>query len=320
MKISNVYSLGLLAVLALGCPAGAAFAADEYPAREVTWVVPAGPGGGSDILARTVANIIQDEGLVPYQLIVENRPGGAGSIGYTYLSGRQADPYYISAIAESFFTTPLMGQSTVSYKDFTPVAGLASDLFVMVSAKESGIASLDDLRQMPAVRVGTTGAMTGSGFLTTMLQQSMGIEMRNVPFGSDGEVLGALLGGHVDIQFGNPAEILGQVEAGELVPLAVSSPERSALLPDVPTFKELGVDVELTMTRGVIMPKDVPPEAVAFWEDVLRKVSETEAWRVDYVERNGMIANFLDSEAFGARMVELNAGYEENMRRIGAIQ
>jgi len=141
-----------------------------------------------------------------------------------------------------------------------------------------------------------------------------------VPFGSDGEVLSALLGGHVDLQFGNPAEILGQVAAGELVPLAVSSSVRSALLPDVPTFTELGIDVELTMTRGVIMPKDVPAEVVDFWEDVLRQVTETDEWQVDYVERNGMVPTFLDSEEFGARMVELNEGYVANMARIGEAQ
>lgn len=312
--------LVLLAAGALSASSAAVLAQDAYPAREVTWVVPAGPGGGSDIIARTVVNIIQEKNLVPYSIIVENRPGGAGSIGYTYLAAQAGDPYYISAIAESFFTAPLMGQSTVNYEDFTPVAALASDLFVMVSARDSGITSVDDLKAMDAIRIGTTGAMTGSGFLASMVGQSLGVEVRNVPFGSDGEVLSALLGGHVDLQFGNPAEILGQVAAGELVPLAVSSSVRSALLPDVPTFTELGIDVELTMTRGVIMPKDVPAEVVDFWEDVLRQVTETDEWQVDYVERNGMVPTFLDSEEFGARMVELNEGYVANMARIGEAQ
>ncbi len=148
-----------------------AFAA-TYPEREVTLIVQGSAGGGSDIIARTIANIIQKKKLSPTPIIVENRPGGGGAVGYTYVAKRQGDPYFIGTIGGSFFTTPLLGQSPVNYEAFTPIAAIAADPYVMAVSAKSGITSLDQVKALKTVRVGTTGVVTDPGIIAKMLEKS----------------------------------------------------------------------------------------------------------------------------------------------------
>lgn len=305
--------------IAVGAGLPAAHAA-PYPEREVTLIVQGSAGGGSDIIARTIANIIQKKNLVPKPIIVENRPGGGGAVGYTYVAKRPGDPYFIGTIGGSFFTTPLLGQSPVTYKDFTPIAAIAADPYVMAVTKESGITSLDGIKKLGTVRVGTTGVVTDPGLIAKLLEEKLGIKTRNIPFGGDGEVLAALLGGHIDVQFGNPSEILSQVKAGKLVPLAVSSGARLGQLADVPTFKELGIDIDITQLRGLVMPKGMSPEVVSFWEKVMKEVAESPEWKAEYIDRNNSLPVFLDSAAFGAEMPKLNDMYADFMKKTGTLK
>src|SRR5690606_36827883 len=270
--------------------------AADYPERDVTLIVQSSPGGGSDVIARMIAGIVNDEKLSPTQLLVENKPGGGGAIAYNYVAQRKGDPYFLGTIATSFFVAPLMGQSPAKVDDFKPVAVIAGDPFILVAKADAGIASLDDIKSKGVVRIGNTGPVTDPALLAVPLGNELDVEVRTLPFNGDGEVTTALLGGHIDLQFGNASEVMAQIEARRVVPIAVTSPERLASQPDVPTFKELGSDIELTLYRGVVMPKDVPEDAVAFWEDVMKKVSESETWKTQYVERNNSIPLFWDAE------------------------
>lgn len=294
--------------------------AQDYPERDVTMIVQSSPGGGSDIIARTVAGIIQEKGLLPTGLLVENRPGGGGAIAYNFIAQRQRDPYYLGIMATSFFVAPLMGQSPAKISDFTPVSVVAADPFVLVVEANSTIQSLDDIRQMSSVRIGNTGPVTDPALLAASLRDELGVQVRAVPFNGDGEVTTALLGGHIDLQFGNASEVMAQLEAGRVRPIAVTSSERLEALPDTPTFKELGVGIELMLYRGFMMSADVPPEAVAFWEDVLRQVSESPEWDEQYIRRNNSFPLYLDSEQFAAEIPKISARYEAYLREIQAIQ
>lgn len=285
------------------------FAAD-YPTRDVTMIVQSSAGGGSDMIARTVANIIQKHNLLPTRLLVENRPGGGGAIAYNFVAQRKGNPYYIGTIATSFFVAPLMGQSPSKPDDFTPVAAIAGDPFVLVVEANSKIKTLADIKSLGSIRVGNTGPVTDPALLGAQLAQAFGVELRAVPFNGDGEVTTALLGNHIDLQFGNASEVMAQIEAGRVRPLAVTSSERLASLPDIPTFKEQGLDIQLLLYRGFVMPKDVPAEAVAFWENALRKVAESQDWKKEYIERNSSVPIFLDSKAFGAEFPMLTGKYQ----------
>mgnify|MGYP001338030077 CR=1 FL=1 len=152
--------------------------------------------------------------LVDQNIVIDNRPGGGGAVAYNFVTQREGNPYYIGTIGGSFLTTPLLGQSPANYKDFTPLAALAAEPYVLLVRAGSGLESLDAIAKRGTLRVGTTGVVTDAGLLAKMLEDALGIETRNIPFGGDGEVVAALLGDHIDIQFGNPGGVASQIAAG----------------------------------------------------------------------------------------------------------
>ena len=313
----------LLAALILAMKTGLAPVgpanADEYPSKDIQYIVQAGVGGGSDILARTLAKILVDEKMLPVKVLVENRPGGAGTIAYSFIASHKGDPYMLGGVGVSFFTTPLLGNSPVTYRDFTPLAAIGRSPYILAVRADSKVQSINDIKANPGLRAGTAAAVSDPTLLSAWLGKEIDTEIRVVPFDGEGEVLAAILGGHIDLIFGNPNEILEQVKAGVLRPLAVTAEERMASLPDVPTFKELGIDIVHTQLRGIIMPPDQDPKVVAYWEDVLRKVAESDAWRKQYVERFSEVPAFVGSEEFAAEMERTSAIYETLMRDLGMI-
>ncbi len=308
-----------LAAAALLSGLGSAIA-ENYPAKNFQYIVQTGVGGGSDVLARTLAKILHDEKLIPTNVLVENRPGGSGAIAYSYIAGQKANPYVLGGVGVSFFTTPLLGKMLFNYKDFTPLAAIARSPYILAVKADSPIKTVADIKQHPGLTTGTSGAVSDPALLATMTAQQLGTPIRVVPYDGEGEVLAALLGGHINLIYGNPNEILEQLKAGTLRPLAVSSPERLTSLPDVPTFKEQGYDIVHTQLRGIVMPKDVPPETVAYWEGVLRKVAEGEAWKTQYVLRFNEEPIFLNSVEFGKQMEVTSARYETMMRELKLIK
>jgi len=307
---------GLLLALAFTAP-GAAVA--DYPEEDITFVVPFSAGGGSDVLARTIADTLDRLDLVPVNIVIDNRPGGSGAIGYNHLAQQEGDPYYLGTVSVSFFTTPLLGESPVSYRDFTPVAAIASDPYIMAVPKDSDITSIDDLQERDRLVASTPGAVSDATMLSRMLDEHLDYEIDVVTYDGSGEEISALLGGHVDVSFLNPSEGLQQVEAGEVRAIAVSSGERLASLPDVPTFQELGFDIVHFQLRGVVMPENVPEEALEYWEDRLRRLAESDVWEENYLRRYNVEPYFLGSEEFGEEIVRTSDSYEALMRELGVI-
>lgn len=301
------------------CLVASPLLAQSYPERDVTLVVQGSAGGGSDVFARHIAQVLNELDLLPRSLLVENRPGGGGTIAYNYVAARAGDPYYIGTIGSSFFTTPLLGESPVGPEDFTPLAAIGLDPYIMVVDANSEWQTLDDIVDAGIVQVGTTGVVADPRLIATMLEDQMGIETVVVPFGGGGEVMSAVLGGHIDVMFGNPTEIMSQLTAGELRALAVTTPERLVSLPDIPTFQEQGFDIEHVQLRALVMPQDMPEEAIAFWTDALRQLAESEEWRVSYLERFNVEPLFLSSEELAQTFEETNEMFETQMRALGLI-
>jgi putative tricarboxylic transport membrane protein len=294
--------------------------AQDYPAEDITYVVAAGVGGGSDILARTLAKVIDEKDLLPVQILVENRTGGSGAIGYTYLDGQSGNPYFLGGVGVSFFTTPLLGKMPISFRDFTPLAAIARSPYIFAVRADSPVQTLEDLKTTEGLTIGSVGAVADPSLLAHLTNKQLGTSIKVVPYDGEGEVLAAILGGHLDLLYGNPNEILEQVNAGTLRPIAVTSTERMTSLPDVPTFQELGYDISHTQLRGIIMPGEVPPEAVAYWEGILKEVAESPEWKAEYIDRFNEVPIFLNSEEFAAQMVETSGLYETMMRDLELIQ
>jgi putative tricarboxylic transport membrane protein len=312
----------------VGALAGSAFAslpvrfaqAQNYPSRNINLIVPFGPGGGSDVMARTMSGVIEELNLLPVKILVENQPGAQGSKGYGMAASRTGDDHTIATVSVSFFTTPLRGNTTWSYKNFTPLAGIAASPYIMVVNAKSKYKTLADMRNAGTLTTGSTGAVSDPAIISTMLKGPLGINVRNVPFDGEGEVMTELLGGRLDYAIFNPGEVIGQIQAGNVRPLAVSTAKRLTSLKDVPTFKEQGFDVEHVMVRGAVMPTNVPAASVAYWEGLLRKVAESPQWRTKYIERFNEEPAFLPAAEFGKLIASTSGRYEALMAELGMIK
>jgi putative tricarboxylic transport membrane protein len=197
----------VLVLLAAGVPA----MGQAYPARSIEFVVPFGAGGGSDILARAVAKAMADERILPVPLVVVNRPGGSGAVGWGYVLGKRGDPYYLSTVSGSFWTTPLVGQAPFTYKDFTPVAGLVRDTFLYAVRKESTYRTIREIvevsrRSPELISVGGSAVASDDMVATGLFQKAAGIRFNFIPFGGSGPALTAMLGGHISSTWLNPGE------------------------------------------------------------------------------------------------------------------
>ncbi|MCT7664135.1 Bug family tripartite tricarboxylate transporter substrate binding protein [Shinella kummerowiae] len=314
----GAYLLGACALASTLFTANLAHAFE--PDRDVTVVVTSSAGGGSDTITRILTDTITKLKLTPSNFVVENRTGGSGAVGYSYTAKRKDDAYLWANIGVSFFTTPLLGESPVTYRDFTPLAAVSEDPYIMVVSKDSKIKSLADIKAAGKMVSGTTGIVADPALLAQRLETTMGIEADVVPFGGDGEVVAALLGGHIDVQFGNPSEVLPLIKSGDVRPIAVSAAERLPAFPDIPTIKESGYDVVLTQLRGFVMPMNAPEEAVAYWAEVIKKALESEQWKTQYLDRFNVVPKYMAGAELAAEMDKRNADYTALMTSLGLIK
>lgn len=273
------------------------------PERDVELVVPYSAGGGSDTNGRFVANVIKEHDLIDSNLMVVNKPGGSGAVGNAYVNSKSGDNHTISTWVPGQSTSALLNDAEVELKDVTPLGTLALDSFLLLVDQDSPYETVEDFisaaEENPGeISVGGSGKGGEDHLVYHMLQESAGIEMKYVTFQGGGESLSNLMGGHVDAIFSNPNEVMSQIEAGELRPLATTSENKlSGSLESVPTFADAGhPDVYYEMFRGYAGPPDMSEEAIAYWEDVLKQVSETEMYQEEYIDKFNLTSSFKDAD------------------------
>jgi putative tricarboxylic transport membrane protein len=270
------------------------------PDKPVEFVVPAGTGGGADVLARFVSPLISKYNLSPKPFIVINKSGGAGAEGFMYVKGKKGDPNELIVTLSNLFTTPLATGVPFNWKDLTPIARLALDYFVLWVNAESPYKTakeyLDAVKKEPGkFMMGGTGSAQEDQIITIMLEQAFGVKFVYVPFKGGGDVAVQLVGKHIDSSVNNPAEAVSHWKAGRLRPLAVIDHERIAL-PEwdtIPTLKEsTGKDLSYLMLRGIFGAPGITKDQQAFYVDCLKKVTETPEWK-KYISDNGLKAAYL---------------------------
>ena len=261
-------------------------AAEWKPFKPVEFIIMAGQGGGADRLARFIQSIVEKHDLSPMPFIPINKGGGSGAEGLRYLKDKEGDPHVIMATLNSYYTTPLRQPEVgVDIKEFTPIARLAEDYFVLWVSANSTDQDVDAYvanvkEKGKKWRMGGTGTGQEDSLVTTMVENEFGLSMTYVPFKGGGDVAKALIGDHIESTVNNPSEQMGFYKADKSRPLAAFTSERIAAFPDTPTFKELGhPDLVYQMQRSVVAPGGIDPEAQAFYEDVFKKVFETEEWQ-----------------------------------------
>ncbi len=313
----------LILVVACCLAAGATTAslAQPFPSRHIELVSATGAGGGSDLVARMVADIIGKEKLLPQQVIVQNRPGGGGAVGQTYVAARRGDPYVFMQAATNIVSVPIRTGLDVGSDKFTPLGAIGFDLNSLSVAIDSPYRTLKDFiaaaRDKPnTISVGITSPGGNAHYLMHRLEKLTGARFNKVSFKSGAESVTAVMGGHIQATAENLGEVLGQVELKKLRLLGVPSGKRVANLPDVPTMKEQGFDIHAGGLRGFVAPAAIPRDAAKLLEDTLARVYKSAAWR-DYMTRNSYEAVYMNAEEFARWLADQKGELTQYLTEMG---
>lgn len=269
-----------LAVAAAGLGAGGlAFA---WPDRPIELVVGFAPGGGTDLTARALAVFLEKE--LGGSVVVVNKPGASSAIALSYVARAKPDGYTLAMTnMPGLVSLPIERDPGFAVDDFTYLANLVRDPSAFSVAMDSPYKSLADLisaaRANPGqISYGSTGVGTDDHLAMVLFQDLTGTKLNHVPYNGAGPLRTAVLGGHT---------VIGGINLGEAMPyhgksmriLAQASANRSPLAPDVPTFKEQGVDLVFASERGIVAPKGLPPEIERKLADALERVAADPAFR-----------------------------------------
>ncbi len=275
-----------LVVAALLACSNAVLAQGFTPTRPVEAVVHTGPGGGSDLLARAVALLIEKEKLLPVRLQVVNKTGGGGAVAAAYLAEKKGETHTIGFFTGVWLTNPLTSaEAKVTLKDLTPVARLVLEPALIAVKADAPYKTLADFvnaaKQKPGELKLSGGSITSrDNVVRQQLQKAGGARWQFISFPGGGERIAALLGGHVNMMVIEPAEAGEHIRAGNMRVLAQVTDSRLSAFPNVPTLKEAGFNVTpVPQVRGVVAPPGIPRENVAYWEGVFKKLTQTESWK-----------------------------------------
>lgn len=298
--------LALLACAAVLLPASAALA-EWKPSKPVEFVVTAGAGGGTDIFARAVQASVQKNNLMSQPIIVTIKGGGSGAEGYVYGKSAEGDPHKLVFGTHNMYVLPLAAKVAFTHRDLTPIAAMVFDEFMIWVKGDSPIKDSKGFVEAVKAKGGQwkmAGAQSKDSdeLVTKLLEKTIGTKIIYVPFKSGGEADVQLSGGHLDSHVNNPAESVGNWKAGKVRPLCVFNRQPLASGPkvteaqgwaDIPTCMSQGIAIEqFQQPRIASLPGKVPAEAVAFYQDLLRKVAETQEWK-DYVARTAQTGRVL---------------------------
>jgi putative tricarboxylic transport membrane protein len=336
MRLKGMCKIALILVFVLlviaGCGSGTKKeAVPQYPTKPITVIAPAGPGSGWDLTARAVTQVLTEKKIVPVPMPVENRAGGGGAVALSHVveNKKGADDTLV-VYSPPLLLINLNGQTKYSYKDLTPIAKLFSDYQLIGVKKGSKFKTLDDvmnaLKADPkSVKIGGASAPGSMDHLSFMMAASKkGVNIKEVPYVSfqgGGELIAALLGGSIDVISTSIGDALGQIEAGNVVGLAVTSPERlkDPRLANIPTLKELGIDATFEVWRGIFGPPEMPDYAKKYISDAIAKMVETEEWKSTCAKYNWQ-PTCLPSDEFIKYLDEQNKMLGDLLRNMGLIQ
>lgn len=315
--------IGLIAfALMLGCALAVSQAeAIDYPNSPVSVIVPYGAGGGTDLVGRALVDSIKDS--FPRGIAVENRLGGGGSVGMSYGQHAKPDGNIITMTTVELVTLPHTGTGgDISYENFSPIMMVNSAYSAITVHADSPYQSLNDLiadaKERP-LQIGNSGIGAIWHLAAAGLGKAAGVEFIHIPFDGAAPAMTSLLGGHIDAVAVSYAEVVSQIEAGELRALAVLAPHRLASAPDIPTGKELGYDVAIGTWRGFGVPKNTPAEITAWLEKTFIDGANSPKF-VKFMADSKNDIEILDSKQYAERLANDNLMFKELISELGLDQ
>jgi len=315
-----------LIVLALLSTAAAAQTGPWKPVRNVEIVVGVGPGGGIDRTARFIQKLVQDQRLVEVPVTVSNKPGGGSTIAHAYISQKAGDAHFLEISATSILTNHITGKTAFSHKDFTPVAMLSDEYIGFLVHADSPLRTGRDLlnalkTDAESVPIGIATAAGNTNHIAAGLAaKAAGADVKKlkvVVFGSGGESMTALLGGHVALVVTPSANSIPHLKSGKMRVLAIASPARlEGALAVVPTWKEQGEDIIVANWRPVIGPKGLTAQQVAYWEEVFARVTRSDEWKTE-VARSGSVSHYMNGRELSAFFDQQYAQFRSVLGELG---
>jgi tripartite-type tricarboxylate transporter receptor subunit TctC len=265
-------------------------AAQTFPSKPIELVSPTGAGGGSDLVARMVGDIIAREKLLSQPIVVVNKPGGGGAMGQSYVAAKRGDPYSVIVSTTTLVSVPLRTGMDVGLDKFQPLGVIGVDLNSLAVREDAPYRTAKEF--VAAAKAATKPMVIGITFpggsahlMVHKLEQITGVKFTTVSFKSGTDAVAAVLGGHIQATAENLGEVMPHVESKKLRLLGVPALKRPIGLPNVPTLKEQGFDIHAGGFRGFASPAGIPREAFTLLESTLAKVHKSPAW-VDYMARN----------------------------------
>jgi putative tricarboxylic transport membrane protein len=323
MKQRTVLST-ITVVTILAMSAGFAWSQAFTPSRQIEAVVHTGPGGGSDIFARAIAEMLQKEKLINQRMQVVNKSGGGSAVAMSYLAEKKGEPHTIGFFTGVWVTNPLTtAEATVTVKDLTPIARLVLEPAVVAVKADSPYKDMKDFieaaKKSPNQLRQSGGSITGrDNLMRLLIQKATGAQWTYISFPSGGERLSNLLGGHVQMMVIEPQEAGEQIRAGNLRVIASLTEKRLASMPNVPTIKEQGIDVTIIpQARGVLAPPAASKEVVQYWEGVFDRFAKSASWK-QYVEQNQFEEGYLKGPPLNRFFDDLTVLMRNVLKEAGA--
>ncbi|MFT3718062.1 Bug family tripartite tricarboxylate transporter substrate binding protein [Pseudorhodoferax sp.] len=283
--------------------------AETYPAKPVEMIVPWPAGGGTDVIARVYAEAARPHFSQP--ILIVNRPGAIGSIGFSEAAAAKPDGYKVVMATPELLIAPYLKIGRATFADFVPIARINADPSSITVQADAPWKTVGEFLAYAKSKNGeVTISTSGNGAIPDIaaaaLEDKTGIKFTRVPYQGEAPAIQAILAGQVDATVVAPGAMSSHVKAGKLRILAVTSAQRVAEFSDVPTLKESGVDLVIGTWRGLMVPKGTPPEVVAQWRELTRKVSAEPRYQETLKKQNVNLI-YEDGSAFEAVLRENDA-------------
>jgi tripartite-type tricarboxylate transporter receptor subunit TctC len=315
-----------LVAAALLAAAPTAFAQDAYPSKPITMIVPFPPGGVADIVGRPLASAMDK--VLRQPVVVVNRSGAGGAVGMAAVAKSAPDGYTILMGLSSISVFPVSDRingKAPSYemRDFAPIALITADPTVLVVRANSPYKTLKDFVAAAKANPGKINYSSAGVYSTLhvameIFANAADIKLFHVPYQGGGPAVTALLGGQVEALASGPAAAVGQIKAGRMRALASWSTKRLELLPEIPTFKELGYDAEFYIWSGVFAPAATPAPVLRRLRDAVREAANSPAFK-GAMEKVSTPVSYLDAPEFQKYWDQDAARLKVALEKIGKV-
>ena len=319
--ILSVFLVGFFALSA------SLIAQEKYPNRPITIAVPFPPGGVADLTARPVAAAM--EKVLKNPVVVVNKTGAAGAVGMSFVANSKPDGYTLLMALSSISIIPeadkLFDRKPAYTMDqLTPIALISADPTIFVVNASRPWQTLKEFvesakKQPNEFSYSSSGVYGTLHMAMEMLSHSAGINLKHVPYSGAGPALTAILGGHVDTLASGPAVVIPHIKGGKLRPLAGWGAKRVASLPDVPTFKELGYDIEFYIWAGLFAPRGTPAPVVKTVRETVKQAVNTAEFKSAMEKIETPIA-YLDAPEFQNFWDKDAKMLAEAIKRVGKVE